>query len=107
MIGLDTNILARYLLRDDEAQYQIAAGLLKERQTYTAPSSSNWCGCSNPRIATGQPSAAPYAFYSRCETSSRWNSMRYCTRLRGMNPVTTSAMPFTLPCRPRRSSKVS
>lgn len=39
MIGLDTNILARYLLRDDEAQYQIAAGLLKERQNYTAPSS--------------------------------------------------------------------
>lgn len=39
MIGLDTNILARYLLRDDEAQYQVAASLLKERQTYTAPPS--------------------------------------------------------------------
>jgi len=39
MIGLDTNILARYLLRDDEAQYRVAAGLLKELQTYTAPPS--------------------------------------------------------------------
>lgn len=109
MIGLDTNILARYLLRDDEAQYQIAAGLLKEPQTYTAPSSVIlelvWVleseDCDRAAVSRA------LRLYSRCETSSRWNSMRYCTRLRGMNPVTTSAMPFTLPCRPRRSSKVS
>ncbi len=30
MIALDTNILARFLLRDDEPQYKAAAALLKK-----------------------------------------------------------------------------
>lgn len=37
MIALDTNILARLLLRDDEAQYQTALELLGRDRQYTAP----------------------------------------------------------------------
>lgn len=37
MIALDTNVLARFLLRDDEAQYKAAAALLKQPRSYTAP----------------------------------------------------------------------
>jgi predicted nucleic acid-binding protein len=37
MIALDTNILARLLLRDDEAQYQKALRLLGDGRDYTAP----------------------------------------------------------------------
>ena len=38
MIALDTNLLARLLLRDDEAQHQRVKALLKKpRQTFTAP----------------------------------------------------------------------
>lgn len=37
MIALDTNTLARFLLRDDEAQYKIAAALLKKARHYTTP----------------------------------------------------------------------
>lgn len=37
MIALDTNILARLLLRDDEAQYKAAAALLKQPRNYTTP----------------------------------------------------------------------
>ncbi len=38
MIALDTNMLARLLLQDDEAQHQrVKARLKKPRQTFTAP----------------------------------------------------------------------
>jgi predicted nucleic-acid-binding protein len=37
MIGLDTNVLARLLLRDDEAQYRKARRLLGDGREYTAP----------------------------------------------------------------------
>jgi predicted nucleic-acid-binding protein len=32
MIGLDTNVLVRYLLRDDEAQFQAAADLISKAE---------------------------------------------------------------------------
>ena len=37
MIALDTNILARLILRDDEAQFQKARALLADGRSYTAP----------------------------------------------------------------------
>lgn len=37
MIALDTNILARYLLRDDEAQFERVCALLNVDDHYTAP----------------------------------------------------------------------
>jgi predicted nucleic acid-binding protein len=37
MIALDTNVLARLLLRDDEAQYRRAVQLLGDGREYTAP----------------------------------------------------------------------
>lgn len=37
MIAVDTNILARLLLRDDEAQYQAALALFGDGRDYTAP----------------------------------------------------------------------
>jgi predicted nucleic acid-binding protein len=37
MIALDTNILARLLLRDDVPQYRRARALLAQDQTFTAP----------------------------------------------------------------------
>ncbi|MDP2880099.1 MAG: type II toxin-antitoxin system VapC family toxin [Azonexus sp.] len=37
MIALDTNVLARFLLRDDEAQYKAAAALLTKARHYTTP----------------------------------------------------------------------
>ena len=37
MIALDTNILARYLLRDDETQYQRAVARLTDGNTYAVP----------------------------------------------------------------------
>lgn len=39
MIALDTNILARFLLNDDEKQYRTAVSLLQKKQEYTAPPS--------------------------------------------------------------------
>jgi predicted nucleic-acid-binding protein len=37
MIAVDTNILARLLLRDDEAQYLKAVHLFDDGRDYTAP----------------------------------------------------------------------
>ena len=37
MIALDTNILARFLLKDDPAQFKLAVDLLSRDATYTAP----------------------------------------------------------------------
>lgn len=37
MIGLDTNILARFLLKDDAAQYRTAENLLRQDREFTAP----------------------------------------------------------------------
>jgi predicted nucleic acid-binding protein len=37
MIALDTNVLARLLLRDDEQQYRKALQLLADGRDYTAP----------------------------------------------------------------------
>lgn len=37
MIAVDTNVLARLLLRDQEAQYAAAVALFSKRQDYTAP----------------------------------------------------------------------
>jgi predicted nucleic-acid-binding protein len=47
MIAVDTNILARLLLRDDEAQYRKAVRLFGDGRDYTAPPTVflNWCGC--------------------------------------------------------------
>lgn len=39
MIALDTNVLARFLLRDDEKQYRTAVSLLQKTREYTAPPS--------------------------------------------------------------------
>ncbi len=39
MIALDTNVLARFLLNDDEKQYRTAVSLLQKKQEYTAPPS--------------------------------------------------------------------
>jgi len=37
MIALDTNILARFLLQDDPAQFKLAKDLLAQNAVYTAP----------------------------------------------------------------------
>jgi predicted nucleic-acid-binding protein len=37
MIAVDTNVLARLLLRDDEIQYQAARDLFRDGRDYTAP----------------------------------------------------------------------
>jgi predicted nucleic-acid-binding protein len=37
LISLDTNILARFLLRDDEEQYRAAVELFAQSDDYTAP----------------------------------------------------------------------
>ena len=37
MIGIDTNVLARFLLRDDLAQFELAHALLTERCTTDEP----------------------------------------------------------------------
>jgi predicted nucleic-acid-binding protein len=39
MIALDTNILARFLLRDHERQYYMAVAILQQDRIYTAPPS--------------------------------------------------------------------
>ncbi len=39
MIALDTNILARFLLKDDLKQYRVAVSLLQKKQEYAAPPS--------------------------------------------------------------------
>ncbi|MHB8455594.1 MAG: type II toxin-antitoxin system VapC family toxin [Acidiferrobacterales bacterium] len=39
MIALDTNILARFLLKDDAKQYRTSVSLLQKKQEYTAPPS--------------------------------------------------------------------
>ncbi len=36
MIALDTNVLARFLLKDDEKQYRAAVSLFQKKQEYTA-----------------------------------------------------------------------
>ena len=37
MIALDTNVLARFLLKDDAVQHRAAAALLAGAQEFTAP----------------------------------------------------------------------
>lgn len=37
MIALDTNILARYLLKDDEAQFERARAIIEGQERLTAP----------------------------------------------------------------------
>lgn len=37
MIALDTNILARFLLKDDDAQFKLSRELLARPEMYTAP----------------------------------------------------------------------
>jgi predicted nucleic acid-binding protein len=37
MIALDTNVIARYLLGDDAAQFEAAAALIEGKETCTAP----------------------------------------------------------------------
>jgi predicted nucleic acid-binding protein len=37
MIALDTNVIARYLLGDDEAQFEAAAALIEGKNICTAP----------------------------------------------------------------------
>ena len=37
MIAVDTNVLARLLLRDDEAQFRKAVRLFSDSREYTAP----------------------------------------------------------------------
>ena len=61
MIALDTNTLARYLLKDDLAQYRAALSMLGRRTAYTAPLSVFlelvWVlavnGCSRQEISKG------------------------------------------------------
>lgn len=61
MSALDTNILARYLLKDDEAQFERARSLLSRPEEYTAPVSVIlelvWVlrvnGCDRETIARG------------------------------------------------------
>ncbi len=36
MIALDTNVLARFLLKDDDKQYRAAVSLFQKKQEYTA-----------------------------------------------------------------------
>lgn len=37
MIALDTNVLARFMLKDDAVQYRAALALLGRRETFTVP----------------------------------------------------------------------
>lgn len=78
MIALDTNILARFLLKDDEKQYRTAVSLLQKKQEYTAPPSVLlelvWVlqvnGCTRDEIVKGLralfglPNFKPMAFES-------------------------------------------
>jgi predicted nucleic acid-binding protein len=58
MIALDTNILARFLLRDHERQYCTAVALLQQDRIYTPRPRSfwNWYGCYMSTIARGRRS---------------------------------------------------
>jgi predicted nucleic-acid-binding protein len=65
MIALDTNILARLLLRDDGDQYQRAVSLLGDGRAYTAPPTVLlelvWVLGNNGSIGVASPGASrPY-----------------------------------------------
>ena len=80
MIALDTNVLARYLLRDDEMQFQKASKLIASKAIYTAPVTVMlelaWVlranGCPREdilkalRLLLGLPNFKPMEFESLC-----------------------------------------
>ena len=80
MIALDTNVLARYLLRDDEMQFQKASKLIASKAIYTAPVTvilelvwvlrANGCAREDIlkalRLLLGLPNFKPMEFESLC-----------------------------------------
>ena len=80
MIALDTNVLARYLLRDDETQFQQASKRIASDAIYTAPITVIlelvWVlranGCEREdilkalRLLLGLPNFKPMEFESLC-----------------------------------------
>ena len=86
MIGLDTNILARYLLNDDAAQSKAATALLAQDREYSAAPTVIlelvWVlkanGCNREeitrglRLLLGLPNFRPKAFEAICH-AIRWH----------------------------------
>ncbi len=84
MIALDTNILARFLLKDDPAQFKLAVDLLSRDAIYTAPPTVMlelvWVlesyDCTRKEIVLalhtllGMPNFKPKAFDALCHAST-------------------------------------
>lgn len=80
MIALDTNLLARFLLKDDAAQFRLARELLSRPDVYTAPPTVIlelvWvlesCDCTRAdvlqglRALLGLPNFKPKSFEALC-----------------------------------------
>ncbi len=88
MIALDTNILARFLLQDDPAQFKLAKELLAQDTQYTAPPTVMlelvWVlesyDCTRKEIALalhtllGLPNFKPKAFEAHCHAINHYES---------------------------------
>lgn len=88
MIALDTNILARFLLKDDEAQFRQACELLTRPEVYTVPPTVMlelvWvlesCDCERSevlqglRALLGLPNFKPKSFEAVCHAISWYES---------------------------------
>lgn len=88
MIALDTNILARFLLKDDEAQFRQACELLSRPEVYTAPATVIlelvWvlesCDCERSevlqglRALLGLPNFKPKSFEAVCHAINWYES---------------------------------
>lgn len=65
MIGLDTNVLVRYIAQDDAMQAQAATEfieLLEKNSSSTMSFSASWFGCS--RNATSSQNQRPSVFWN-------------------------------------------
>lgn len=88
MIALDTNILARFLLKDDAAQFMQACELLSRPDVYTAPPTVMlelvWvlesCDCARTevlqglRALLGLPNFKPKSFEALCHAINWYES---------------------------------
>ena len=88
MIALDTNILARFLLQDDPAQFKLAKDLLAQNAVYTAPPTDIlelvWVlesyDCTRKEIALalqallGLPNFKPQSFEALCHAIDHYQA---------------------------------
>ena len=86
MIGLDTNVLVRYLMQDDAAQARLASTVIEsaagrgERLRLTPSPCASWCGCWSRPITSRGPTSPGRSPRSSGPPISTSNTSTMCAR---------------------------